>query len=221
MAAFPSLPASEADQLLREEFGRRVEVIGFRPAERRWSWVRSGKAPIIEEIGIGALKGYGFHAGWSAQLTFVPHVTRGGNVRPGPAAALSIDPLDHPERYDLARLTTTGFRSARQFRSEAGIVASYATSCATAWFDRITDVASLLPIFAEQMAAPVTRFGFENYPDQRLALAFVHGYLGDLTAAHRELDHYLGRGGFDITEQQAARLRASLERRLSAAAPTA
>lgn len=56
----------------------------------------------------------------------------------------------------------------------------------TGWFD-ITDVASLLPLFEEQISAPVTRFGFENDPDQRLALAFAHGFLGDLGAAHGEL----------------------------------
>src|SRR5262249_31929629 len=43
--ALRMLPKAEVDRILREKFGQRVEAAGFSPAERRWSWVRTGKDP--------------------------------------------------------------------------------------------------------------------------------------------------------------------------------
>ena len=74
-------------------------------------------------------------------------------------------------------------------------------------------------LFEEQIAAPVTRFGFDNYPDQRLALAFVRRSLGDAGAADRELDRFLVGAGLDLSAGKAAELRTTLERRLAAVEP--
>lgn len=215
------VPEADAARMLQELFGREAEARGFTVSTRRWSWVRYGKDPVIEEIGIGASKGSGFRAGWSAKLTFLPRVTSGGNLAPGPSTAIEVDPLDHPDRYDLDALTTNSFRSSRRFARDVSSVASCAFDCATGWFDRITDVASLLPLFDEQITAPVTRFGFDHHPSQRLALAFVHSHLGDAMAARAELDLFLDQSTLDITERRFAELRTGLHRRLDAVAPKA
>lgn len=188
------LPAAEIDELVQETFGQDLESRGFEQIDRR-SWVRSGKAPIREEVGLGSLKGYSFMPGWSISLDFVPHVTKAGKVAwhrtaKQHRADLGIDPADDPKRLQADRLAVRGMARRGDVRRSLQRSSALTAELSESWFSRINDLASLVPLFEEAERQPAVRFGFDNYVQHRLAFAFVLARTGDLTRARAELDRW-------------------------------
>jgi hypothetical protein len=193
----PSLPAAEVDEIVGKEFGSRLQPRQFEQVARR-TWVRSAKAPIREGVGLTAIKGYSFVPVWSISLDVVPHVTSTGRVEWHRTAKrhvvdLGVDPLDQPDRVDVDALVIRGMRTARQFQRAAGRSAELVVGLAEAWFARINDVASLLPLYEEAQHAPVVRFGFDNHLQWQLSYAFVLAHVGSIDSARSALDNWCAR----------------------------
>ena len=218
------LSAAEIDELLRETFG---SVLGDRAFEQinRRSWVRSRKTPIREAVGIASLKGYSFMPGWSISLDFVPHVTTSGRIAwhrtaEQHRADLGVDPLDDPERLPADRLMIRGMGRRDAVHRGLKRSAAIAVDLAEAWFSRISDVASLIPLFEEAERQCNERFGFDNYVQHRLAFAFVLARTGDLDRARAELDRWCERHisvGFELEASRRSSLRGELHALLDAA----
>lgn len=187
-----TIPATQLDEWFDAEHGSRLEAEGFSPVRRR-VWLRSDKRPIREGFAVASLKGYAFVPTWFVSLDFVPHLTGAKEVRwhrteKSALADLQIDPLDTPGRYLASVLEVHGIGSARVVRRRIRHSARLSVRFARAWFSRISDVPSLLPVFEQARRRHVTRFAFDRYPQQPLALAFLLARLGDVQRAHREFD---------------------------------
>jgi hypothetical protein len=94
----------------------------------------------------------------------------------------------------------SGWRQQRGLGKSLRRGATLTIELAEAWFRRITDVASLVPLFEEAERQPFERFGFDNYTQHRLAYSFVLARTGDLTQARIQIDrgcqtHVFGRFG--------------------------
>lgn len=213
------LPADEIDTIIDDEFGPRLESLGFERIRRR-TWVRSDKVPIREEIGVGALKGYSFGPGWSVSLDFVPHVTSTGTVKTHRTAKqhvadLGVDPLDLPSEFDLGTFTVHGMASRRPVERAMRRSAIATIRSATSWFDRISDVRSLLPLYEEAIEQPVHRFGFDNHVQYRLSYAFVLAATSQGEAAREQLDQWCDLHLSSLAPDRASRVRSELHERLA------
>lgn len=194
------LPAAELDAIVQDTFGRLLVDRRFERINRR-SWVRSEKPSIREEVGVGPLKGYSFMPGWSISLDFVPHVSKSGEIAWHRTAKqyradLEIEPADDPKRLRADRLAVRGMAGADVVRRACERSAALTIELAEDWFARISDVASLVPLFEEAEHRPVVRFGFDNYVQHRLAYAFVLARAGELVRARAELDRWCERHVF-------------------------
>jgi hypothetical protein len=79
-------------------------------------------------------------------------------------------------------------------REQALNISAATTRVALRWFAQAIAPKGLLALFEAQRALPAVRFGFENYPQQLLALAFVLAREGNLQAARQALDRALASG---------------------------
>lgn len=188
------LPAGDIDAVIQEAFGTRLMDREFEQVSRR-TWVRSSKAPIRQEVGVSALRGYSFVPGWSLSLDFVPHVTRTGRVAWHRSARqhvanLGVDPVDYPDRYYLDRLVVPGMRSVAQFRKAAQRSAALTMQYAEDWFGPIQDQGALVAVFEKAESASTVRLGFDNHVQHRLAFAFVLAEAGKHERAVAQLDRW-------------------------------
>jgi hypothetical protein len=193
--AIEVVPVTELDILFNETFGTALALHGFVSVDRR-RWVRSVNAPIRELVIIHELKG-GLHTPcWGLSLDFVPHLERGAvrwHSTPGSARLdLRYDPIDYttdPHAWGIS--TIHGMATARE---QALTVSAATTRGALRWFAQAVAPNGLLALFEAQRALPAVRLGFENYPQQILALAFVLAREGSLQAARQTLERALDLG---------------------------
>lgn len=165
--------ATELDDLIDEHFGPRLEAEGFERVRSR-RWVRATKTPIREVVHVGSAK-HGAHSSrWGLSFDFVPHES---GLHPAwhrtNATALRdlrIDPVDWSDEKLAMKYRFDGNNPAPRSVAAA---ANATVEASTAWFDRVTDVESTLPLFEEARRDAASRFGFDHYPQQRLAHAFV------------------------------------------------
>lgn len=193
--AIEAIQVTELDILFDETFGAALAPHGFVSVGRR-RWVRSINAPIRELVITHELKG-GLHTPcWALSLDFVPYLERGAvRWRPTPGSArldLRYDPIDYtsdPRAWGIS--TIHGMAAARE---QALTISAATTREALRWFAQAVAPKGLLALFEAQRALPAVRFGFENYPQQILALAFVLAREGDLQAARQMLERALASG---------------------------
>lgn len=107
-----------------------------------------------------------------------------------------------------------GMSSERSVRRSIRRSASRTVELSNRWFARITDVPSLLPLYAEAIDRPFERFGFDNLVQHRLSYAFVLAATGHHLDAREQLDRWCDTHLRDLTEDRASRTSAELHERL-------
>jgi hypothetical protein len=183
--------ATALDDLIDEQFGPRLEAEGFHRVRSR-RWVRAAKAPIREVVHVGSAK-HGAHSSrWGLSFDFVPHELalhpEWHKTNATALRDLRIDPIDWSDE-SLAKV----YRFAGDDPSTRSVAsaAKATVESANQWFDRVSDVASTLPLFEEARNDSESRFGFDHYPQQRLAHAFVLAHTGQTSRGFAELAIWL------------------------------
>jgi hypothetical protein len=183
------LLAARMDGILDRTFGVRLKDVGFEGLERRM-WVRQGPPEMRQVVSIVEITGRRFVPPWGLCLSFVPHVEgrvevrwhRSGNQV---LTDLGADPIDFDGDQDVWSVPSLTNRVAAERKADE--VAARTLGEAGAWFDQVTDLPSLLAAFRRAEVMPTHRFGFDSYPQQRLAMAFTLAHLGEAEAARSEL----------------------------------
>lgn len=186
------LPARDVDVLVQESFGHRLEARGFERVTNR-TWVRSEKDPIREVMHIWMLKAAQFLPVGSLSIGTVPHVTSTGevgwhrtpkSVRPD----LSCDPQADPDDAQYLRLLIRTMDPESEVAAEFERSASAMVERVDPWFARVSDLASLVPMFDDEERLPRHWSFLTNRRQQLLARAFVHAGTGELSRGREYLD---------------------------------
>ncbi len=197
----PPPPANDLESELGVHFDSSLAALGFqRFAGRRW--VRDTKVPIREVLTLKALKGQQYVVTWGVSLDFVPHV-QGTKLRWHRTSAsvhedLGIDPMDFPDRGRASRLLFSRSNTA-SLSADVQRVSVAAIDESGAWFERVRDIRSLIPLYREAEAATTCRFGFDNYTQYRLGYAFALAAVGQGEESRRQLDTWLNLHGARLT----------------------
>ncbi|MGH2807965.1 MAG: hypothetical protein ACRDKT_11905 [Actinomycetota bacterium] len=208
------LPVAKIDEWFHTAHRYELEGHGFEQVGRR-RWIRSAKAPIREGIQIHAIKGYSFMPVWFLSLDPVPHVTGTGQVKWHRTAAsarpdLLVDAFDEPDAYDVDGLVVSGMQTAAEAKEAIRGSTRLAVGYATSWFDRVSDLPSLISLYEEARSRPVVRFGVDNYTQHRLSFAFVLKAAGYDVLAVEEFDLWAERCGREMPADAIAQLRGHL-----------
>ncbi len=121
------------------------------------------------------MKGATRSAYWYVSLDFVPHLDgrrmalhrTDRSVRPD----LRYDPWDHDSADWRGRRPwqVSVLSPAPNVRRDIAAMTDWTARRAGAWFDAVRTIHELRAAFARAETLPTMRFGFDNYPQQRLA----------------------------------------------------
>jgi hypothetical protein len=184
--------AEDVDLILQRIFGTALESNGFQPSSRR-RWNRSRVPGMRDLFEVAALKGATLSPRWGFSLDFAPHVTPGGVKwhRTGKSAIFDIvdDPVDITSPYEInqspfSMFTMNGFA----FLEKAAIGSAEASLReATKFWEQVHGESDIIRVADRLRTRPAIRFGFYNYVQQPLALAFTLSRVGRLEEARTEL----------------------------------
>ena len=184
--------AEDVDLLLQRQFGSALERIGFEPSSsRRWS--RSRVPDIRDLFEVTTLKGATLSPRWGFSLDFAPHVTPAGVKwhRTAKSAMFDVvdDPVDTTRVEDLELSPPFMFTMQGTAHLERAAVASAEASLgeATRFWEQVHDERDLLRMVEMFRSRPVVRFGFDNYVQHPVALAFTLARVGRVEDARTEL----------------------------------
>jgi len=191
---FAMVLAGDVDVLVQHSFGDRLEARGFERVTPR-IWVRSAKVPIREVVHIWQLKAGSYLPVGSLSVGTVPHVTSSGavawhrtarTVRPD----LSLDPQSDPDDAQYRRFLIHTIHPEPSVEAEFERSASAMMELADPWFARVSDLASLIPLFDDLDRAPRAWSFFSNSRQTLLARAFVLAGTGELDAGSEHLGRW-------------------------------
>jgi hypothetical protein len=166
--------------------GAKLAANKFHPC-RKHQWTRQNAAEIVAIVELQHLRGAAT-ARWGCSLGFVPHVDKDFRIawhRTERAARfdLSYDPLDYEQHFGYIDQLSTSDRLAKN----AGEYADWVASASAAFLDPIRDLPALLHAFEEKRTRSFIRLGFEHYPQELLAYAFVLARCGRMLEAEQAL----------------------------------
>lgn len=185
------LLSRDVDVLVQNSFGAKLEARGFERVTHR-VWVRSDKLPIREVVHIWTLKAGQYLPVGSLSVGVVPHVTSTGavgwhrtakNVR----ADLSLDPQSDPDDAQYRRFLVHTINPETSMEAEFERSASAMIERADPWFARVSDLASLIPLFDEEDRLPRVFSFFSGGCQTLLARAFVNAGVGELDTGREYL----------------------------------
>jgi hypothetical protein len=210
--------AEQVDLILQRQFGSALERIGFQPTSRR-RWSRSRAPDMRDLFEVTTIKGATLSPRWGFSLDFCPHVTAAGVKwhRTAKSAMFDVvdDPIDTTRVEDLELNPLFMFTMHGSARLEQAAVASAEASlrAATKFWEQVHDERDLLGVVEMLRSRPVVRFGFDNYVQHPVALAFTLARVGRVEDARTELQkaHAYSAGS--------AVVRSRLDRLLEDAAP--
>ena len=171
--------ASDIDAILARVLGSLLGTMGFHaPAPRPRRWVRP-RPPLRDVFEIIALKGGRLLPTWGISLDFVPHV-EGDTIRwhrtdKSARMDLVYDPADFDPNW-WARWSLSMLRPVEDVERDAGRILPEAARHALDWYGTF-ELDKLHERIEEHRAAVRSgrRFGFDNFVQQPLALAFALG----------------------------------------------
>jgi hypothetical protein len=186
------LPVNELHARVDSIFDGRLAALGFEHP-RTLVWVRSGKPEIRDLFMLGKVFRSSLAPAWGFSCDFVPHL-RGSKVvwHRTPKSArfdLFYDPWDYSR--DTQSWQVSQFLNKEDVDSWAGALAQKSLSRAVEYWERVQSVGDLLSEFRVWQASKPIRFGFDNYPDSGLALAFVLKRLGEDEEASGLLEDFV------------------------------
>ncbi|MEM7141128.1 MAG: hypothetical protein AAF548_08845 [Actinomycetota bacterium] len=193
---------AEATTIVEHHFGPPLISAGF-THQRPGTWVRGAKAPIREVVQVERQRSEIYTPEWGVSLDFVPH--RSGRT-------LAWHRNDRSARLDLFVSThlfpsdAKGMYVVRPLVDPSDAIARSAdatVATATRWFDRITDVGSLVPVAREIEAGP----WLDTHTAKRLACAFVLAHEGWLDEADAHLETWIERHRRHLSDDALADLR--------------
>ena len=199
------LTVSEIEPHIENEFGSRLEPLGFQRLEQR-KWVRSQKQPIRELFVIGALKGGRYSPAWGFSSGVTPSF-RGHNFRrqstdKNAIMDLIIDPIDI-----TGNVPSQAFGFITGYDTEVPIAqirecADHFVPFAVADFDRVRSMGDFCRFFLERSRLEYRRFTFDMYVQHQL----VHGFVLIMTGRRNE--------GLEMLREFCRRMEADFEDRV-------
>jgi len=186
------VPAKRVDTILDATFGASLLADGFAQIRHR-VWARARVPDITDVFNIQALKGASLSATWGFSITFVPHVSAGKVKwhRTLKSARLDVryDPRNFPTRKESPDLQLDTLYGESELRDQGSALAALAIPQALRFWGGVNRVVDLRDVLEglRQKDKDAVAFGFYNYIQHPLALAFTHARLGDRVAAFDEL----------------------------------
>lgn len=204
----PYVSGREYRAAIQQAYDAVLGPVGFARAGEM-KWVRSRRPPIRDVVAVYMLKGWDYTTRWGVSLDFVPHLvddsirwhrtarsaridlgydpldfidyrTGAWNARP-PTEDPAFEPLSlvDPAVARTAWWLISSWRPVEGVPSEQQQAARQILAMSTPWFEAIHDLSSLLDAFVREKQRPITRFGWNNYVQHRLAHAFTLAASGD------------------------------------------
>jgi len=179
---FTLLPQREVGQQVAHALGERLSehgLVAVGGAKRRWA--RQNSPEILGLVELQSLKS-DFTAVWGLSLTFVPHLTTSGEIawhRTPKSAAfdLSYQPFDYEP--DLRPWAISCFSTREELQVDSRLFASRVSESAARFLEPQTSTRPVLEAFEAKRVRPYIRLGFDHYPQEMLAYAFVLARAGE------------------------------------------
>lgn len=190
---FALLPQREVGQQIADALTERLGEYGFVAlggGKRRWP--RQNAPEILGMVELQVLKS-DFTAIWGLSLAFVPHLTAKGEIAwhrtpKGAVFDLSYQPFDYEQ--DLRPWAISCFSTREELPGDSRLFASRVSESATRFLEPLTSTRPVLEAFEAKRARPYIRLGFDHYPQEMLAYAFVLARAGEVGRSKEALKRF-------------------------------
>jgi hypothetical protein len=187
------LPRPIFEQTVREHMDSALKERGFHVVTKT-RWARSNGPQILAMVELQALKA-AYAAVWGLSLEFVPHLDERNGFRvewhkteKKARFDLSYNPMDY-ER-DLRPWTVDQLTRPESLPGEALEFADRVSMSAAEYLDPLRTIEATLAAFELKRRRPSIRLGFEHYPQENLAYAFVLARCGRDQEAEQALRQF-------------------------------
>ena len=179
---FALLPQREVSQHVARALTERLSGYDFLAIDSgEGRWTRQNAPEIVGMVELQALKS-DITAIWGLSLAFVPRLTSKGEVTwhrtsKGAVLDLSYQPFDYEK--DLRPWAISCFSTREELTLDSGLFATRVSESAALFVQPLTSTRLVLEAFEAKRSRPYIRLGFDHYPQEMLAYAFVLARAGE------------------------------------------
>ena len=196
------LSAATRDSIIASQLRKHLPQLGLQEAAPR-RWIDGSKPPVRRLFLLELLKGASMTASWGFSLDFVPHISAGAVRWHRSDKTAMLDVIVNPKSLlqPCSLYGTTVLEDELQ-----KLMPSAAAAAAETW-RRGATYEGMIAIIRDIRDQKSNCHGYYTYTQLPLAHAFLLAKTGALDAARSELDAYLAKHDFRLTEEAPAKLK--------------